>query len=112
MLTAFKRHPADHDEIKPQKNLGDYGVILLCLFMTPKVFYTSKGLSFENTTDEIWLQLSILLNFAGLWEFNKFLGQAAVDSIFLEWYTQVSDDCFSQYKHIQKHKMKILKNYN
>lgn len=56
MLNAFKLHPTDHEEIKLQKDLGDYGVILYVCSQHLKACYASKGLSFENTTTEICLQ--------------------------------------------------------
>lgn len=56
MLNAFRLHPADHEEIKLQKDLEDYGVILYVCSQPLKACYTSKGLSFENTKTEIWLQ--------------------------------------------------------
>jgi len=66
MLNTFKLHPTDHEEIKLQKDLGHYEVIPYVCSQPPKACYTSKGLSFENTTIEIQLQQSVLLTFASL----------------------------------------------
>lgn len=49
MLNAFKLRPTDDEEIKLQKDLRDYRVILYVCLQPLKACYTSKGLSFENT---------------------------------------------------------------